>query len=1109
MLTKADQALKEFISWNGTDEIDFYPYARDFFVNVLGYRKDWVRIGKRGQSGTPDISLSSMDSKPKDNVFWVVGEVKKEKGLFRDPDARRECWKDQLSRYVSGDTVYALLIDPITLVILRPDGTENQVVLLDKTKASELMDSTCSTNLSCLLFENSISDISLAAFKQGLSPSRFLDVTEEETRKRFYETLRTCSQDLISFSIARLKMLLRDYESYKNELTNLDAKITHKDDPAYRRVRNAIERQHAESIRMKEEILPAFQTQIGRQMPTSAKQAEQFLISVYATEGSSLVLARILLVRFFEDHELTTRKISNGGIKTFRSFYHSIKDDYRHLLSDAFKDLERRYRRLFEPSIFDWAHEGDGELSKLLLRVFYRLNAFDFVKVTGDIMGNLYERFLDVDSRKQLGEFYTPMPVAKYVLEHIGFFDKPGPLLDPACGSGTFLIAATIGLIENLKKRGISTRNAIEETVKLVHGLDINMFAAFIAQLQLIWHLFPYLKEACFNEIPEFRVFGGVNSLVFNPQGTLSSSILRDYEDVDDPSTKVRDGRYQYVIGNPPYIRNERFKDWGDWREFYHEIDHRNSDVAYYFVKRALEGGNKDREGKLPSSMPSWLLDGGSMCWVLPLGVCDSAAAAPIRERILGNRLLEIVDMEDVAHAIFPSAMASTRATTAPILLFVEKNASATKGKTRLIRMTKKCLNGDLIQMDLADQSEVQQKIFSTSPMNPYGQILTKLKNEDLPILQKLSSFSKLDIHCSSPTPMFGIKVGSSGKIFDEMKPGRFPFGKGLNIAAFHVNLNISRFVDIDMVESKSIWGHAELLERPCFAISRIVKAPHAALFDGRGLAFNDSTIIMVPNQDTRSFPWDLLLNSAVLRFVHHIVLRSGLIGVGTPVGNGKTAAWTALYARTLSAFPVPDRILMKPGKLNGYANELRELARSIASRWDRIDEGIDSAEKQALAVSDVDFAAWSTIEVIEGKPQLTNATGKWRLHFQESDQQTLGYIEGKYELLNILAYMIEAKGEPTTKDELEKMLLPRDAGPISDMIDDARNVDSPDVKRFNDLMMKSDDLIMDAFDLTEKEKEYVQVRLTSPPFDVLQPRWPWSAVASREIQEYDEDRFA
>ena len=202
---------------------------------------------------------------------------------------------------------------------------------------------------------------------------------------------------------------------------------------------------------------------------------------VYSTEAANLVLARILFVRFFEDYDMTTRKISNGGILRFREFQRYVKDEYTYLLESAFRDMKAVYARLFEDSVFDWAGKGNGILSQILLRIFYRFNAFDFRLITGDILGNLYERFLDPQSRKDMGEFYTPEFVVDYILEAIGFAEEPGKILDPACGSGTFLFRAIELSIQKFRQKGISYGDSISQAVRIVHGLDINIFAAFIA----------------------------------------------------------------------------------------------------------------------------------------------------------------------------------------------------------------------------------------------------------------------------------------------------------------------------------------------------------------------------------------------------------------------------------------------------------------------------------------------------------------------------------------------------------------------------------------------------------------------------------------------------
>lgn len=251
------------------------------------------------------------------------------------------------------------------------------------------------------------------------------------------------------------------------------------------------------------------------------------------------------------------------------------------------------------------------------------------------------------------------------------------------------------------------------------------------------------------------------------------------------------------------------------------------------------------------------------MCWVLPLGVCDSAAAAPLRDVLLRYRVFEIADLEDVAHALFPSAIASTRATVAPILLFVERTAAGEGATTRLVRVTKPCLGEDRLNMEKADISEIPQTVFATGPVNPYGQILTKLRDQDLPILEKLLADGHVSDFAEDPTPGYGVTVARAGVITDRPGPGLLPLLKGLNISTYYLNPSSSQWVDPMACRSPSIWGNEALRVRPSFVVSNISLAPQAATIDPAQHAINDSAIVFVPKQECSGFPWDVLLNSA------------------------------------------------------------------------------------------------------------------------------------------------------------------------------------------------------------------------------------------------------
>ena len=158
-MTKAQKTLDEILRWSGNSEIDLYPYVSELFANMFGYPKDHIRLIEKGSQGkVPDLSLVSADANPGSNTYWVVGEVKKERGVFRSRDYRKEQWEKQLRNYVSADTAYALFIDPTTVVVLRPDGSEVEVVELDKHPVAELISPMAENSLAPLRYENSVED---------------------------------------------------------------------------------------------------------------------------------------------------------------------------------------------------------------------------------------------------------------------------------------------------------------------------------------------------------------------------------------------------------------------------------------------------------------------------------------------------------------------------------------------------------------------------------------------------------------------------------------------------------------------------------------------------------------------------------------------------------------------------------------------------------------------------------------------------------------------------------------------------------------------------------------------------------------------------------------
>ncbi|MDG7006665.1 MAG: N-6 DNA methylase [Nitrososphaerota archaeon] len=1096
-MTKAQKALEALVQWSRGSEPDSYSYFKDVFCQVLGYPKERIKINDRGFHGIPDITFYSQDAVP-----WVVCEVKPEPGRFRSRKECDETWDKQLKRYVTADTVYALLLDPTTIVVVSPDGKQRSPIELDKVNEKDLLNPNGPFSIASLAFSVSTGSAALVEFIAGTSPMGYIDVSSDEGREAFYLALRLSAGDFRNYATARVKRFYDAYDEYKTKWDALGGASMGKTARLAEQQR-LLKTQYKEAIQLREDVLPYFLAQIGREVPTDEKQQLIFVQKVYSTEAANLVLARILFVRFLEDYQMTTRKISNGGIRKFRDFNSYVKDQYQYLLVSAFQDSKAVYARMFEESVYDWAQEGDGELSRILLRVFYRLNAFDFTKVTGDILGNLYERFLDPATRKDMGEFYTPPFVVDYILEAVGFTKEPGPLLDPACGSGTFLFRAIEHTITNFRRKGIPLGDAIQEAVKIVHGLDINTFAAFISQLQVIWYLLPHLTQAGITKLPEFKIYGGIDSLETGTQVSLDEHLMTPREDA---AAAIRENRYQYVVGNPPYVRAERLKTKTRWSDYYKEVATGKKDISFYFLYRSLEGG----KGPIADISP-WLEEGGTMGFIVPFGIADSKAALSLRKVILRNNLRELVDLESLSNEVFTSQIASSRSTVAPIIVVASKKARKDDYAVQVTSPTRAtCLKGSTIDLSKAIASSVPRSTFTDEALNPFQMFVTKIQSDDVDLVRKLLSNRKLEEFAERLGPshraiQVGVQTGrGKGKIFPDPGEGRFPMAKGSHVHAFVLNSNqISEYVELAKVENDSLWGHPSLLEKPAFALSELGFAPQACQFSMKDIVAQKSCIVFVPSGDNEDFPWDVYLNSRIPRYLFGLVLRSALF-------EGTEDLWRAhVNSEAIKLFPVPEALLAGKDTLKPAAKELRTLAKRILTRWQEIDDQIASSPKVSLAlVPKLRYVNVHDYDIFKNVPvEYQEQAGVARLQPVWRNQPTLDYIEGSPKALRVIKYMMDHPDFNLTPSPSAE--IPKDYDEVASKILEADVSRNPDIKRFNDTLEETETIIAKAFSLTKKDAAHIKARLNAQPFSSMEPRWPWIPAAIRDTRIYEEDRFA
>jgi len=256
----------------------------------------------------------------------------------------------------------------------------------------------------------------------------------------------------------------------------------------------------------------------------------------------------------------------------------------------------------------------------LLNRVLWILNQFDFTHVDRDILGNLYEKYLPSGERKRLGEFYTPTEVIDYILTSVSYTYayeiETKDLLDPACGSGGFLVRASRRLISRYLMKFRKTdkkelrdpkkwkdivsrlssdeaRIILESIQEHIYGLDINPFACHIAEMNLLFQvidLYQKVREKYLDyKLKRFKIYR-TDSLEKPIQKQIIdytySTFLEEQEEID----AIKNKKFDFVVGNPPYVRVHHMaeKDKKYMRENY-ITPKGDFDIYVCFIERGLE----------------------------------------------------------------------------------------------------------------------------------------------------------------------------------------------------------------------------------------------------------------------------------------------------------------------------------------------------------------------------------------------------------------------------------------------------------------------------------------------------------------------------------------
>lgn len=209
-----------------------------------------------------------------------------------------------------------------------------------------------------------------------------------------------------------------------------------------------------------------------------------------------------------------------------------------------------------ESDFFDWV-VADAEGEALVRRIMNHVRRFRLAEVESDVLKILYESLIDREERHGLGEYYTPDWLAAKMVRRA--VDRPleQRVLDPGCGSGTFLFHAVRAFLNEAEDAAMPRERRAAEACAQIAGTDIHPVAVIIARVTYLLALAPalvhragalsipvYLGDAMQLSISEFMAGKELTIRVPPPPagaGESGETSSNGKETLDFPETFCRD----------------------------------------------------------------------------------------------------------------------------------------------------------------------------------------------------------------------------------------------------------------------------------------------------------------------------------------------------------------------------------------------------------------------------------------------------------------------------------------------------------------------------------------------------------------------------------------
>lgn len=289
-------------------------------------------------------------------------------------------------------------------------------------------------------------------------------------------------------------------------------------------------------------------------------------------------------------------------------------------IKNCYEQVKEKNQGVFRVDI-KLSDEVIFEVVKILQEISLRLTDLD-------IKGRAFEVFLGKVFRDEYGQYFTPRNIIKFMVEVLDP-DEHDIIIDPACGSGGFLLYSLMHVNDKVLKRYKDDKDTLNRIIwdfahKQMFGIEINDRIARISMMDMVIHEDGHSNIECNNALANYDEF--------------------------DKRRDISPKKYSLLFTNPPF--GAVIKDKNLLSQFELGLDKDYQKTEILFIERSLD----------------LLKSGGRLGIVLPDSILTNSSLQYVREFILKrSRIIAIVSLPQ--HTFVPSG-----ASVKPSLLFLEKN---------------------------------------------------------------------------------------------------------------------------------------------------------------------------------------------------------------------------------------------------------------------------------------------------------------------------------------------------------------------------------------------------------------------------------------------------